>query len=353
MSLIGYTPNNYHLHVRQQPHEALVVAKGKEKARKAVDPPPIVQLDVKQHQDPQKNYLQNPYLFMQVSLYKPDRDEPLPGREALAGTLTSSLHRLKDTSNAEVGLFVFGDISVRLPGNFRLHFSMWEYNPVDGRAQYLSSCFSEKFSVLPPKDFKGMEESTSLSRCIADQGVRLRLRKEARAVAGSKRSYPYDSPVSIAQAHASLPTEYPSSYEGGEHSPIKRENTYSSNSQTDTSSHSTLEQPYGAQPPYKRSYPSYPPVGQSPSLTAPYNMMSHSNMVGHPSSSLMSSPGILPSNAGAGYSIGDTGLYGSSSYPSSSSSYPNTSSAYPGSAAPYHSTGYINNPFFYDSNVPR
>ncbi|KAF3035360.1 hypothetical protein E8E11_003082 [Didymella keratinophila] len=353
MSLIGYTPNNYHIHVRQQPHEALIVAKGKEKARKAVDPPPIVQLDVKQHQDPQKNYLQNPYLFMQVSLYKADRDELLPGRESLAGTLTSSLHRLKDTGNAEVGLFVFGDISVRLLGNFRLHFSMWEYNPVDGRAQYLASCFSEKFSVLPPKDFKGMEESTALSRCIADQGVRLRLRKEARAAAGTKRSYPYDSPVSIAQAHASLPTEYSSSYEGGEHSPIKRENTYNSNSQPDTSTHSTLEQPYGAQPPYKRSLSSYPPVGLSPSLTAPYSMMSHQNMVGHPSSSLMSSPGILPSNTGAGYSVSDTGLYGSSSYPSSSSSYPNSSSAYPGSAAPYQNTGYINNPFFYDSNVPR
>ncbi|KAF3034580.1 hypothetical protein E8E12_001925 [Didymella heteroderae] len=346
MSLIGYAPNAYHLSVRQQPHEALVVAKGKEKARKAVDPPPIVQLDVKQQQDPQKNFLQNPYLFMQVSLYKSDRDEPLPGREALAGTLTSSLHRLKDTNNVEVGLFVFGDISVRLLGSFRLHFSMWEYNPGDGRAQYLSSCFSEKFSVLAPKDFKGMEESTALSRCIADQGVRLRLRKEARTTAGNKRSYPYDSPVSIAQAHATLPTEYSSSYEGGEHSPVKRENAYNPNSQPDTSSHSTLEQPYGAQPPYKRSFPSYPPVGQSHSLTAPYSMMNHSSMVGHPSSSLMSSPGILPSNTGTGYSIGDTGLYGTSSYPSSSS-------AYPGSA-PYQSTGY-SNLFFptYDSNVPR
>lgn len=347
MSLISYSPNSYYLSVRQQPHEALVVAKGKEKARKAVDPPPIVQLDVKQHQDLQKNYLQNPYLFMQVSLYKPDRDEPLPGRESLAGTLTSSLHRLKDTSNVEVGLFVFGDISVRLQGTFRLHFSMWEYNPADGRAQYLSSCFSDKFSVLPPKDFKGMEESTALSRCIADQGVRLRLRKEARAAAGSKRSYPYDSPVNIAQAHTSLPTEYSSSYEAGEHSPIKRESTYNSNSQTDTSNHSTLEQPYGAQPPYKRSYPSYPSVGHpSPSLAAPYSMMSHSSMVGHPSSSLMSSPGILPSNTGPGYSVGDTNLYGSSSYPSSSS-------AYPGSAASYPSTGYLNNSFFYDSNIPR
>lgn len=345
MSLLGYPPNSFYLVVKQQPREALVVAKGKEKARKAIDPPPIVQLDVKNHQDPQKNYLQNPYLFMQVSLYKHDRDEPLPGRESLTGTLSSSLHRLKDQSNAEVGLFVFGDISVRVLGSFRLHFRMYELSPENFSAQYLACCTSDKFSVLAPKDFKGMEESTHLSRTIADQGVRLRLRKEARTAAGNKRPYPYDSPVSIAQAHASLPNEYSSSYEG-EHSPIKRENTYNSNSQTEVSSHSTIEQPYCAQPPYKRSFPSYPPVGQSSPITAPYNMMSHSSIVGHHSTSLISPPGVLPSNTGGGYSVDNTGLYGSSSYPSSSS-------AYSGPAAQYPSTGYNSLFFPYDSNVPR
>jgi hypothetical protein len=36
--------------------------------------------------------------------------------------------------------------------------------------------------VLLPKDFKGMDESTYLSRAFSDQGVRLRLRKEPRAM---------------------------------------------------------------------------------------------------------------------------------------------------------------------------
>lgn len=345
MSLISYPPNSFYLSGKQQPREALVVAKGKEKARKAIDPPPIVQLDVKQHRDPQKNFLQNPYLFMQVSLYKADRDEPVPSRESLTGTLTSSLHRLKDQTNTEVGLFVFGDISVRVLGSFRLHFSMWEHNPAEYRAIFLASYTSEKFSVLAPKDFKGMEESTSLSRCIADQGVRLRLRKEARTAAGSKRSYPYDSPVSIAQAHATLPNDYSPSFDG-EHSPIKRESTFNSNSHTEASSHSTMEQPYCPQPPYKRSFPSYPPIGQPAPISAPYNMIGQSSMVGHHPSSLMSPPGILPSNTGAGYGVDNTGLYGSASYPTSGS-------AYPGSAAHYPSTGYNNMFFPYDSNVPR
>ncbi|KAF1930070.1 uncharacterized protein M421DRAFT_3828 [Didymella exigua CBS 183.55] len=344
MSLISYPPNVFCLSVKQQPREALVVAKGKDKARKAIDPPPIVQLDVKQHRDPQKNFLQNPYLFMQVSLYKADRDEPHPGRDILTGTLTSSLHRLKDQTNDEVGLFVFGDISVRILGSFRLHFSMWEFSQVEQRAIFMASCTSENFSVLAPKDFKGMEESTALSRCIADQGVRLRLRKEARTGAGSKRSYPYDSPVNIAQAHVSLSNEFSSSFDG-EHSPIKRESTYNSNSQTEAPTHSTIEQSYYAQPPYKRSFPSYPPVGHPPPIAAPYNMMGHSSMVGQ-HSSLMSPPGILPSNTGAGYNVDHTGLYGSPSFPSSSSSYP-------GSAAPYPGTGYNSILYPYDSNAPR
>ncbi|KAF2628751.1 hypothetical protein BU25DRAFT_390615 [Macroventuria anomochaeta] len=345
MSLLTYPPNGYHLLVKQQPREALVVAKGKEKARKAIDPPPVVQLEVKSTIDPQKNFLQNPYLFMMVSLYKADRDEPLPGNESMTGTLSSALHRLKDHNNVDVGLFVFGDISVKMLGTYRLHFRLYEFNPDIFSSQYLACTTSDKFSVLAPKDFKGMEESTSLSRLIADQGVRLRLRKEARTAAGSKRSYPYDSPVSIAQAHPSLPNEYSSSYEV-EHSPIKRESTYNSTSQTEASSHSTIEQPYGAQPPYKRSFPSYPPVGQQSSITAPYSMMSHPSIVGH-HSSLISPSGVLPSNTTSAYAVDTTGLYGSSTYPSSGSTYQGTAAQYPG--AGYNSV-FFNN---YDGNLPR
>lgn len=345
MSLVTYPPNSFHVYVKQQPREALVVAKGKEKARKAIDPPPIVALEVKPTVDPQKNFLQNPYLFTVVSLYKSDRDEPLSGSDSMTGTLTSSLHRLKDHHNLDVGLFVFGDISIKMLGTYRLHFRMYEYNPDTYNAQYLACTTSDKFSVLAPKDFKGMEESTSLSRNIADQGVRLRLRKEARAAAGTKRSYPYDSPVNIAQAHPGLPNEYSSSFEG-EHSPIKRESTYNSAGQTEASSHTTIEQPYSSQPQYKRSFPSYPAVGQQSSLTAPYSMMSHPSIVGH-HSNLISPPGVLPSNTTAAYTVDNTGLYGSAPYPSSSSTYQSTAAQYSGTS---YNSMFFNN---YDTNIPR
>lgn len=341
MSLITVPSGCYHLLMRQQPREALVVAKGKEKARKAVDAPPIVELLVKSSVDPQKNFLQNPYLFMVVSLYRPDRDEPLPGHESLTGTLSSSLHRLKDNGNTDVGFFVFGDISVKMLGAYRLHFRLYEFNVDRHEAQYLTSITSEKFSVLAAKDFKGMDESSHLSRSIADQGVRLRLRKEARTAGGNKRSYPYDSPINITPARPSIPNDYSSSYEG-EHSPIKREGTYNPGSHSETPIHSTIEQPYGAQPPYKRSFPSYPPIGQA----SPYSMMTHSTLVGH-HSTLVSPPGMLPSNTPATYPVDQLGIYGASAYPSSGTPYQ-------GASTPYQNPGY-NNMFYnnYDSNVPR
>lgn len=70
-----------------------------------------------------------------------DSPSPIPPHQALAGTLVSSLHRLKDIDNsglctgpffscrltlADGGFFVFGDLSVKIEGEFRLRFSLFE-----------------------------------------------------------------------------------------------------------------------------------------------------------------------------------------------------------------------------------
>ncbi|PSN60996.1 hypothetical protein BS50DRAFT_162188 [Corynespora cassiicola Philippines] len=189
------------LHLRQQPKEALVTTEGKEKARKPVDPPPIIQLTVGHNADPQQHFLQSPYLFMCTSLYKVDKNEACDAgaNKCLAGSLVSSLHRLKDVDNKDGGFFVFGDISVKMQGTFRLHFSLFDLRKDSGDVQYLGSITSEPFRVLLQKDFKGMDESTYLSRAFSDQGVRLRLRKEPRAIMnrGTKRAYPtaVDTPI--------------------------------------------------------------------------------------------------------------------------------------------------------------
>ncbi|KAF2271591.1 uncharacterized protein EI97DRAFT_387518 [Westerdykella ornata] len=168
------------LSVRQQPKEALQAADGKEKGRKPVDPPPVVQLKVRHSADPAELYMQSPYLFMCTTLYKPDVNEPLAknGSNVLLGCLASSLHRLKDVDNQDTAFFIWGDISVKIAGEFRLHFSLFNLHKDTNEVQYLGSITSDKFRVVPPRDWKGMQESTYLSRAFSDQGCRLRLRKE-------------------------------------------------------------------------------------------------------------------------------------------------------------------------------
>ncbi|ORY02696.1 hypothetical protein K493DRAFT_194001, partial [Basidiobolus meristosporus CBS 931.73] len=94
----------------------------------------------------------------------------------LAGTLVSSLYKLRDIDQSENGFFVFPDISVRLEGRFRLRFNLYEI--VNQSAVHICSVVSDVFTVYSPKLFPGMSESTALSRIFSDQGVRIRIRKD-------------------------------------------------------------------------------------------------------------------------------------------------------------------------------
>src|SRR4051812_37016057 len=98
----------------------------------------------------------------------------------LAGTLVSSLHRLKDTDNFDGAFFVFGDLSVKHEGRFRLQFTLYEMR--QNQCAYIRSITSQSFLVHSTKNFPGMSESTFLTRSFSDQGVRLRLRKEPRTL---------------------------------------------------------------------------------------------------------------------------------------------------------------------------
>ncbi|KFY30534.1 hypothetical protein V494_08121, partial [Pseudogymnoascus sp. VKM F-4513 (FW-928)] len=172
---------DHELIVRQKPLNAKVFI-GKEKDRKPIDPPPIVQLKISEAVDPSQNFLQSPYYFISTTLVDDDETQSGSDREevknALAGTLVSSLHRLKDSDNSDGGFFVFGDLSVKIEGNFKLQFTLYEVR--DKEVEYITSTMSEPFKVHPAKNWPGMAESTFLTRSFSDQGVRLRLRKEPR-----------------------------------------------------------------------------------------------------------------------------------------------------------------------------
>ncbi|PGH08497.1 hypothetical protein AJ79_05986 [Helicocarpus griseus UAMH5409] len=189
LTLLDAISSDFRLTVRQNPERARV-AGGKEKERKPVDPPPVVQLKIDESKDPAQNYLQSPFYFMCCTLYNATEDKPATAAQstALAGTLVSSLHRLKDTDNNDGGFFVFGDLSVKVEGDYRLKFNLFEMRDVKrcggvrDEVVYLKSILSKPFTVSPPKNFPGMAESTMLSRSFAEQGVKLRIRKEARTI---------------------------------------------------------------------------------------------------------------------------------------------------------------------------
>ncbi|KAF9124034.1 hypothetical protein BGW39_008512 [Mortierella sp. 14UC] len=99
-----------------------------------------------------------------------------PAHRALAGTVVSSLNRLKDVDNSDGGFFVFGDMSARIEGRFRLRFTLFEL--VEGQVVHVMSISSNPVTVHSSKTFPGMCESTFLSRSFSDQGVRIRIRKD-------------------------------------------------------------------------------------------------------------------------------------------------------------------------------
>ncbi|TID14509.1 ATP-dependent DNA helicase [Venturia nashicola] len=184
-------PQNVILKISQQPKEALVTTDGKEKVRKPIDPPPIVELKIPQDVDPNQHFLQSPYLFMTCSLVKNDDTGTVvkhaSGKPALSGSLTSSLHRLKDTTNIDGAYFVFGDVSCKETGTHRLKFCLFDLHKDTKDCHFLASIMSQPFNVVLSKDFRGLDESTYLSRAFSDQGVRLRLRKEPRTQHGGMK----------------------------------------------------------------------------------------------------------------------------------------------------------------------
>ncbi|KAI8878287.1 hypothetical protein K501DRAFT_196217 [Backusella circina FSU 941] len=117
---------------------------------------------------------------MCVSLVHPVNHEEIvnSSQNILSGQTASSMYKLKDINNHDGGFFVFGDLSVKLEGQFKLRFSLFEISQTG--SNNLKSIYSDVFTVYSSKAFPGILESTFLSRSFSDQGVRIRIRKEHR-----------------------------------------------------------------------------------------------------------------------------------------------------------------------------
>jgi hypothetical protein len=95
--------------------------------------------------------------------------------------------RLTDPKGKTGFWFILQDLSVRTEGKFRLKMSMCDIgtgqgtNSVvapNGKCPILANCFSEPFTVFSAKKFPGVIESTPLSKCFAQQGIKIPIRKD-------------------------------------------------------------------------------------------------------------------------------------------------------------------------------
>ncbi|KAJ2794717.1 hypothetical protein H4R20_006133 [Coemansia guatemalensis] len=130
---------------------------------------------------PCRIYLHNPYYFMYATLMD-ERGErelnTLSDKKArtMTGSVVASLAHLKDVDGNDGAFFVFPDLSVRCEGVYRLKFSLFEI--VGNQVFFCKSITSTMFTVYSAKKFPGMEESTRLTKLFAEQGLKIRVRKE-------------------------------------------------------------------------------------------------------------------------------------------------------------------------------
>ena len=101
----------------------------------------------------------------------------------------------------EAGYFIFPDLSVRHEGRYRLSFNLYEETKkledtdkdvsMDGKKSaggaspdasfdWRMEVKSDPFTVYSAKKFPGLAESTNLSRTVAEQGCRVRIRRDVR-----------------------------------------------------------------------------------------------------------------------------------------------------------------------------
>ncbi|KAH7102453.1 velvet factor-domain-containing protein [Auriculariales sp. MPI-PUGE-AT-0066] len=179
--------HDYKLTILQEPKQARMCGIGGKADRRPIDPPPIVQLEMNDDGSGEQaqSYHQNPYYVMLATLTPPDRDEELhhlkDGKTVTTtGSTVSSLYHMKVNSqdHPDAALFVFPDLSVRTEGTYRLKFTLFEI--VGDQMMYCKHIYSKSFYVYSAKKFPGMEESTPLSISLAEQGIKIRIRKDVR-----------------------------------------------------------------------------------------------------------------------------------------------------------------------------
>jgi hypothetical protein len=199
---------HYDLMVLQQPERARACGSGPKSSadRRPVDPPPIVRLTVwegetmAEAKDVTMDYNSDFFLFVSLENARPMAHGRVQTPAAtsppvLTGVPVSACCYLDRPTPA--GYFLFPDLSVRHEGRYKLIFRLYErnkdaqdLNPVDQGDNmededglfftFLNEVRSQAFTVFSAKKFPGLAESTPLSRTVAEQGCRVRIRRDVR-----------------------------------------------------------------------------------------------------------------------------------------------------------------------------
>lgn len=190
----------YEMQVIQQPERARACGSGAKSSadRRPVDPPPIVELRIYEN-DQDVTFAYNANFFLHASLENARPlaasrgAQPMSGTPVLTGTPVAGMAYLDRPTPA--GYFIFPDLSVRHEGKYRLSFALLEnlsevkdLDPNDPNVIHDGNRFvtnrcevkSAPFTVFSAKKFPGLSESTALSRMVAEQGCRVRIRRDVR-----------------------------------------------------------------------------------------------------------------------------------------------------------------------------
>ncbi|KAI8910517.1 velvet factor-domain-containing protein [Powellomyces hirtus] len=130
--------------------------------------------------------------------------DPEHHMQVLIGNLVSPCNVLSDLDGSKSMLFSFPDISVRVSGRYRIKFLVLDVkssrvaefapskdctsatgqqccpsSPAQRNPYSTNHCvLSDVFTVYHPKEFPGMADSTPLSKCLAQQGIRIHIRPD-------------------------------------------------------------------------------------------------------------------------------------------------------------------------------
>ncbi|KAI9877772.1 MAG: velvet protein [Pleopsidium flavum] len=206
---------SYELNVIQQPERARACGSGAKSSadRRPVDPPPVVELRIYEGDAKSEvtfSYNANFFLFATLETARPIAQgrvsAPQTSIPVLTGMPVAGMAYLDRPNPA--GYFIFPDLSVRHEGKYRLSFNLFEEvkEPKDADAEpainhpdhskdkdkkagsmapnshvhWRLEVKSEPFTVFSAKKFPGLAESTVLSRVVAEQGCRVRIRRDVR-----------------------------------------------------------------------------------------------------------------------------------------------------------------------------